>query len=76
MNIEKSVRLSKPTSAASSFEVSARMIDAESASICRASLQASCAEVRTLFTEIRTGVCSPSLSMRATSTTLMPGRSR
>ena len=73
MNIEKSVTLSKPTSAASFFEVSACMIAAESASICRASFWASCAGIRTLLIVTRTGVCIPSLSMRATSMTLMPG---
>ena len=75
MNMEKSVRVSKPTSAASSFDASARMIAAESASICRASFRANCSGVRTLLTAMRTGVCNPNLSIRATSTTLMPGRS-
>ena len=72
MNIEKSVTLSNPTSAASSFEVSACMIAVESASICRASFCASWAGMRTLLIVTRTGVCNPSLSMRAISMTLMP----
>ena len=56
MNIEKSVTLSKPTLRATSGEVSTRMIAVESASICRASFCASCAGMRALLIETRTGV--------------------
>ena len=76
MNIEKSVTLSKPSVRASESEVSTCAKEAESASNCRPSFPASCAGVRTLLKVMRTGVCSPSLSMRATSMTFIPGRSR
>ena len=73
MNIEKSVTLSKPTSAASAGEVSAAANDAESASSCMPSFRASCPGVRTFWTVTRTGVCMPSLSIRTISMTFMPG---
>ena len=76
MNIEKSVTLSKPSSRATRSEVTTRSSAAESASSCRASFPASCAGVRTLLIVTRTGVCNPSLSMRATSMTFMPGLRR
>ncbi len=73
MNIEKSVKLSKPTAAAASSEVKTRIKAAESASICRESLRASWPGVRTLLIVTRTGVCMPNLSMRATPSTFIPG---
>ena len=75
MNIEKRVSESKPTSSASFFDCSTRRMEVESASSCRASLRASCSGVRTLLIDMRTGVCNPSLNIRATSMTLMPGSS-
>ena len=75
MNMEKSVTESKPAFLAVAGSVSAPTIVAESASICRASLPASCAGVRTLLIVTRTGVCNPSLSIRATCTTFIPGSS-